>query len=442
MKRLLYSIVLIITVLPSFTASNYGQKSSEDQCFCQLTGKVEDCCCDVEAVNSLNKEVYPRIIDIVKQSYFKFYKVNLERSCPFWPDDGACSLRDCSVQTCSEDEVPDGVKGYHSRKEQSKKCEGDNSTLGDVDIHLSEADKLAFETWKQYDDAENSFCMPEDELSADSKYVNLLLNPERFTNYKGNSANRVWHSIYKENCFKVPNPYTEKYESSSMLNQMCLEKRVFYRVISGMHASINTHLSAQFLFKGNGITKPSWGVNVKEFKKRFDPERTKGQGPSWLKNIYFLYLLVWRAVVKAGPYWQQEGFYTGNAEEDSLVKKYVGDLLLQSRNCPSTFDETIMFTGDPVKSRSLKEEFRKKFRNITRIMDCVGCQKCRLWGKVQTQGIGTALKILFSGNQLDKETVSSSFRLKRNEIVALFNALGRYSSSIHYVQMFRTLTRR
>ena len=41
----------------------------------QLTGKVEDCCCDVEAVNSLNKEVYPRILEIVKQSYFKFYKV-------------------------------------------------------------------------------------------------------------------------------------------------------------------------------------------------------------------------------------------------------------------------------------------------------------------------------------------------------------------------------
>ena len=41
-----------------------------------------------------------------------------------------------------------------------------------------------------------------DEYSADSKYVNLLLNPERFTNYKGESANRIWYSIYKENCFK------------------------------------------------------------------------------------------------------------------------------------------------------------------------------------------------------------------------------------------------
>lgn len=29
-------------------------------------------------------------------------------------------------------------------------------------------------------------------------------------------------------------------------------------------------------------------------------------------------------------------------------------------------------------------------------MDCVGCEKCRLWGKLQVLGLGTALKILFS----------------------------------------------
>ena len=29
-------------------------------------------------------------------------------------------------------------------------------------------------------------------------------------------------------------------------------------------------------------------------------------------------------------------------------------------------------------------------------MDCVACEKCRLWGKLQITGLGTALKILFS----------------------------------------------
>lgn len=30
------------------------------------------------------------------------------------------------------------------------------------------------------------------------------------------------------------------------------------------------------------------------------------------------------------------------------------------------------------------------------LMDCVGCEKCRLWGKLQVLGLGTSLQILLS----------------------------------------------
>lgn len=94
-----------------------------------------------------------------------------------------------------------------------------------------------------------------------------------------------------------------------------------------------------------------------------------------------------------------------------------------------------MFTGGAA-SLKLKTEFREKFRNISKIMDCVGCDKCQLWGKLQTQGLGTALKILFSGkfdgvtkvvggNGDEEELEYSKFNLRRTEIVALFNAFGR-----------------
>lgn len=45
----------------------------------------------------------------------------------------------------------------------------------------------------------------------------------------------------------------------------------------------------------------------------------------------------------------------------------------------------------------------------------------------QVQGLGTALKILFSGHELDdgKFNKGSQFHLKRTEIVSLFNAFGR-----------------
>jgi hypothetical protein len=63
-------------------------------------------------------------------------------------------------------------------------------------------------------------------------------------------------------------------------------------------------------------------------------------------------------------------------------------------------------------------------------MDCVGCDKCRLWGKVQTLALGTALKILFSGKALGIEgSLSTStkklFQLSRVEIVALVNGFAR-----------------
>lgn len=55
----------------------------------------------------------------------------------------------------------------------------------------------------------------------------------------------------------------------------------------------------------------------------------------------------------------------------------------------------------------LKAEFKEHFRNVTRIMDCVGCDKCRLWGKVQTTGIATALKVLFELDEKALECVYS-----------------------------------
>ena len=54
-------------------------------------------------------------------------------------------------------------------------------------------------------------------------------------------------------------------------------------------------------------------------------------------------------------------------------------------------------------------------------MDCVGCDKCKLWGKLQVQGVGTALKVLFSSRKNRKPLY-----LSRMEIISLFNVLGRY----------------
>lgn len=99
---------------------------------------------------------------------------------------------------------------------------------------------------------------------AEGEYVDLSLNPERFTGYSGPSASRVWRSIYEENCFglselSAADASLESLSSAAAMGSLnggfsgmrsnpltegvgtgmregggeCLEKRVYYRIISG-----------------------------------------------------------------------------------------------------------------------------------------------------------------------------------------------------------------
>lgn len=435
-----------------------GDTSAVERCFCQLKGAIDDCSCSVETIDSFNNlRIFPRLNSLLHQNFFRYWKVNLNKKCPFWEDDGKCAIRYCSVQPCTD--VPEGIKGavtpngIDTSQRQMKKspptatdCDAEND-LGYLNTTLSKESIDGFERWAAHDDAQDSFCYLDDDSSLDSEYVDLLLNPERFTGYAGDSTHRIWRAIYQENCFK-PTRSFRPYADFSNIGDLCLEKRAFYRAISGLHTSINIHLSAHYLLSDkNGFAESKdgvWGHNLEEFQRRFDPEMTGGEGPLRLKNLYFVYLLELRALAKAAPYLESLEFYTGNEGEDSDVRKAVTDLLTVVKSFPEHFKEETMFTGG-LQATKLKEQFREHFRNISRIMDCVGCDKCRLWGKLQVTGLGTALKILFSGNfdqpldqQLNLSAVKQTkFQLSRGEIVSLFNAFGRLSRSIMELENFR-----
>ncbi|XP_060521323.1 ero1-like protein [Cylas formicarius] len=447
--RLLVYLAILNVGLAFF---NVPQKT--DECFCQLKGKIDECTCTVDTVDHFNNvRVFPRLRSLLVKDYFRFYRVNLKRECPFWSDDSRCAMRYCHVEPCGEDEIPAGLKGERRRvkrdlygPENDKEC-----TVNDLDYlnkTLSEKAIHDMELWAAHDDAQDNFCVI-DNNDPDAEYVDLLLNPERYTGYQGPSARRVWRSIYLENCFRPERSHSfTSYIQSDKLSDMCLEERAFYRVVSGLHASINIHLCANYLLShssGLSLVDPNgeWGPNLEEFKMRFSPETTNGEGPFWLRNLYFIYLVELRALAKAAPYLERETFYTGDESEDWDTRMAIKDLLSVITKFPHHFDETTMFKGSR-EAEKLKYEFTRHFRNVTRIMDCVGCDKCRLWGKLQTQGLGTALKILFSG-KFDYENGvllnKKEMQLQRNEIVSLFNAIGRLSTSIYKLDDFRQMMR-
>lgn len=80
-------------------------------------------------------------------------------------------------------------------------CHDYDAELGYLNTTISAKAQEEFALWKAYDDAQDSFCYI-NEHDPEAEYVDLLLNPERYTGYRGRSAHRVWQSIYLENCFR------------------------------------------------------------------------------------------------------------------------------------------------------------------------------------------------------------------------------------------------
>src|SRR5690554_4353927 len=109
--------------------------------------------------------------------------------------------------------------------------------------------------------------------------------------------------------------------------------------------------------------------------------------PERLENIYFDYVVLLRAVSKISDFLAGYEFCTGDESVDKNIMTVVTELVQLVKKCPPTFDEKLLFQGKHEEGKQLKSQFRDHFRNVTRIMDCVGCEKCRLWGKVQTLGM-------------------------------------------------------
>lgn len=130
-------------------------------------------------------------------------------------------------------------------------------------------------------------------------------------------------------------------------------------------------------------------------------------------------------------------FPSGLPESDARTAELVHELLTHRavlEACPVPFDEARLWKGADGARKRL--ELEHMFRNITQIMNCVGCEKCKLWGKLQILGMGTALKILFHEDDCLGGGVAAGrpLTLDRNEVIALLNFLGRLSSSVETVR--------
>lgn len=109
-----------------------------------------------------------------------------------------------------------------------------------------------------------------------------------------------------------------------MHSEQCDEESlVFYRIISGVHASISMHIAREFLLDE---ATDAWGTNMDIFRERMaDPAKC-----DHVRNLYFTYLFVSRAVARASPVFKGVHFDTGMPKEDLRTKVC---LLCYARKC-------------------------------------------------------------------------------------------------------------
>lgn len=89
---------------------------------------------------------------------------------------------------------------------------------------------------------------------------------------------------------------------------------------AGMHSSITSHLVNDYLLdEGSG----KWGQNLPAFQARLGNEEAKAR----VENLYFAYLFVLRAVMKAGPYLASMDYQTGIPAEDANTLQLVQGLV-------------------------------------------------------------------------------------------------------------------
>jgi ERO1-like protein alpha len=71
-----------------------------------MNGDVFGLSSPIEELRTLNRRIAPILEKLKATPYFRTYKVNLERECPFWAQQRLCNNNKCVVCECEEKEIP------------------------------------------------------------------------------------------------------------------------------------------------------------------------------------------------------------------------------------------------------------------------------------------------------------------------------------------------
>eukprot|EP01017_Pseudomicrothorax_dubius_P037353 TRINITY_DN5465_c0_g1_i3.p1 TRINITY_DN5465_c0_g1~~TRINITY_DN5465_c0_g1_i3.p1 ORF type:complete len:415 (+),score=113.77 TRINITY_DN5465_c0_g1_i3:26-1270(+) len=337
-------------------------------------------CVQGEELRDKNKEIFKALTELEHTKYFTNFMLNFDIPCPRWAKEKICAL---ASRTSPDSKCDDAELNYY---ETNNTVQENNQNL-DLDTILKGADP------------------------AQGDLINLLNNPEAYTGYQGQ---KVWNAVTEENCFRKPQ------------QNSCSKDQSLDRLISGFHSSVSTHLSFKYADPHAASHKYTpnfqiWFPRVGNYQER-------------IENLYFAYSIMLRAIQRAEPLVRNFKYETDDKESDqktkTLINKIYDKLLPKCSQSLAEDKEMLTFLAPELRSQLISY-----YNNITSMINCVYCEKCRMYGKLQTYGLGTALKILL---QEEDDLSKTNVKIAPNEMIAFVGFFTRLSQSVYFTdELFR-----
>jgi ERO1-like protein alpha len=209
---------------------------------------------EVDHLRQLHAATADKLHELVQTKFFRIIRLNLQQECPLSFTRRICKSTSCHVCRCDEKDIPS------------------------IWMHLDRASSRGHgvEEWApQRQSGEEWIWHVEDEENDEGEYFDVSSNVESYTNYNGSA---VWQLVYEQSCFGGNEPNRE----------LCEEEQLLYRIVSGLHTSISTHLSTLYAPAANPALEwarpqQTFVFNESEYRKRVmaHPER--------FNNMLFLY---------------------------------------------------------------------------------------------------------------------------------------------------------
>ncbi|KAL7578424.1 hypothetical protein ACA910_012819 [Epithemia clementina (nom. ined.)] len=345
----------------------------------------EDLLPGIASIDRNNEELFGCLEALREAPYFRFFSVDILASCEYMPQElFECYTEGCEILPVDEDQIPENIR--------------------DVD-----KDECEFELdgWARWD-------MPTDD------YYDIQEYNEGYTGYDGSD---VWNFIHERICFEGYDYSDDHWKAD------------FNKVVSGLHSLISAQVIRGIQEKiDNGEpfgASEVWTDPRAEFNRRLS---RSGETPLAIENLYFLHMLLLTAVSKSRDRLLQD---CSNGRFEANVVDDVRALL----DCKLLGDSAIGVAAKKLHDHATKDsdsvvalwEARMRTRELTRIMNCVQCNKCRLHGKISTMGVSTALQLLVgkTGEGEDPTIVH------RVELATLLTTLHKCSRAIQYCQFMQ-----